>query len=784
MSRPPALELTGHRASRGPGAPAPPAPRGGATRGGASRGRASRRFHHLRPSPAEVALLLVTLAAAVGLERLFQGLEAAPALLGTAVAAHALALAGRRWSLGPAAVAGLAVAGLGLALAWLVVPATTLWGLPTPSTARTLAGHLGDAWERFGEVRAPAGLTPGFLGGVVAGTWVAAWSADTFAFRLQARFEALAPSFTMVMFTTVLAAGGWRVPAAAAYLASVVAFATLTEVERRRRRPRWLAGHAGPGTRRLAARGLALGGVAVVLAVVVGPHLPGTGAGGLLDERDGRRDDAARVTVSPLVDIRSRLVDQSDTELFTVTADEASYWRLTSLEAFDGTIWSASGRYRETDGELPTDATAGPADRLVTQRFTIGPLATIWLPSAFRPVAVSGPDGVRFDPDSASLLSPADTAEGLSYEVTAAITTVSGLGPGPPGGPTLGDEARARYTALPDGVTPVLDAVAREVVGTAADPFTQALALQEWFRSSFTYDLRVPPGHSTDAIEAFLASRRGYCEQFSGTFAAMARSLGIPARVAVGFVAGDDLGGGRYRVAGRDAHAWPEVFLAGWGWVAFEPTPGRPVPGVPDHTGVGEQPAATGQPEPAPAPTPTTAPGAAGADPGAPSGSAPDTGGESPAAGGGATGRAPLLVVALLVAGTAVAVYAGALAGARHLLWRRRRARATGPAEAVLVAWQEAEEALAAGGRRRRGAETRLEFATRQGDGGAGAALGRLASLGTAAGFAVRPLGEEEVAAAWATSAEVRRAARHELGRRARLRLALDPRNWPGRAGG
>ena len=112
----------------------------------------------------------------------------------------------------------------------------------------------------------------------------------------------------------------------------------------------------------------------------------------------------------------------------------------------------------------------------------------------------------------------------------------------------------------------------------------QSQALQDSFRDgSFTYSLAVQPGQSTSAIEAFLFENRvGYCEQFAGAFAAMARAVGLPARVAVGFTPGqpDPLTPGRYVVRGENAHAWPEVYLAGIGWVGFEPTPGEVWPGV------------------------------------------------------------------------------------------------------------------------------------------------------------------------------------------------------------
>ena len=80
--------------------------------------------------------------------------------------------------------------------------------------------------------------------------------------------------------------------------------------------------------------------------------------------------------------------------------------------------------------------------------------------------------------------------------------------------------------------------------------------------------------------------RKGYCEQFAGTFAAFARSLGLPARVAVGFTQGTLGPDGLYHVEGKHAHAWPEVYFSGIGWVPFEPTPTRGAPGDEIFTGV------------------------------------------------------------------------------------------------------------------------------------------------------------------------------------------------------
>ncbi len=112
-------------------------------------------------------------------------------------------------------------------------------------------------------------------------------------------------------------------------------------------------------------------------------------------------------------------------------------------------------------------------------------------------------------------------------------------------------------------------------------------------------------------------ARRGYCEQFAGTYAAFARSIGLPARVAVGFTPGE-LTDGVYVVRGQHAHAWPEVWFEGIGWVPFEPTPGRGAPGAQSYTFVEPQQSTEGD---SPSSSATTAvPGGASASTSLPSG--------------------------------------------------------------------------------------------------------------------------------------------------------------------
>jgi transglutaminase-like putative cysteine protease len=719
----------------------------------------------------ELALVAVSAAAVLSLARLFSNSSFIPPVLMAVFASHALAWACRRRGLGVIRSGLLSCAGLVLALVWLVESHTTTLGVPTTATWHAIVDDLQHAWRQFGEVKAPTPPLPGFMLASVASAWVMAAAADLFAFRMRARFEAMAPAFTLFVFGSILGAARLRLPATALYLAAVLAFVLWSEAARRSGTGAWFAGRARDGDAALLRQGAAMGLAAVVLALVLGPHVPGASSSGLVSWRDGGEGKSrSRVTVSPLVDIRGRLVDQRDVELFRVRSEAPSYWRLTSLDRFDGAIWSSLGTYQSTQGPLPGAVPGPDTVRSVRQEYTIGPLGTIWLPAAFRPQRVRGIEGARYDRDSSSLLAEADTADNLQYEVVSSLPQLTreqlvGASDAIPG------EISRRYLSLPEAFPARVAAEAQRRTAGAVTPYDKARALQDWFRTDFTYDLAVDPGHDVDAMVNFLTVKRGYCEQFAGTFAAMARFLGLPARVAVGFVPGTVQADGGYLVAGRDAHAWPEVYLAGFGWVGFEPTPGRSAPGAEAYTGV--SPATSDLPV---SPTPTTAPGTTVVDPeiAEPEGeTSPEL--ETTAGEGGGVGGMTLLLIGGLVT---LAVLAAAVPLARGWLVRRRRAAASTASERVLVAWQEAEDALTLAGHPRRVSETAVEFAVRAGPvaGPAEPELASLAGATTIAGFSPEGVPPDVVTAARASAEAVEEALRNQAGMPRRLRWALDPR--------
>jgi transglutaminase-like putative cysteine protease len=138
--------------------------------------------------------------------------------------------------------------------------------------------------------------------------------------------------------------------------------------------------------------------------------------------------------------------------------------------------------------------------------------------------------------------------------------------------------------------------LAANIVAPATNPYDQAKLLEAYLRT-LTYDLNVPPvAEDRDLVDAFLFDiQRGYCDYFASAFVVMARSVGLPARLAVGYASGREVAPGQWVVTEADAHSWPEVYFEGVGWIPFEPTPAQPPSSRPVAVPSGEV-AVTGPP--------------------------------------------------------------------------------------------------------------------------------------------------------------------------------------------
>ncbi len=526
---------------------------------------------------------LVVLAGTAGASfgRLFQGGGTGWRLAVAGAAAAALASVLERRNL----LLSLAVgaAGLVVALGVLVFPGDTILGLPTPATFRALSRALGDVTRDAATQFTPADPLPSLVSASAIAMWCAAYAAHALAVRAGSAILAALPPAGLVAFAGMLTPGGPRRLQVALLVVSTLALLFGAGLGRLRT---WGPVLSSPGRRTPAsaltrdARRLTF--AALVAALLVPGVLPGLGAEGLLRLNEGF---GTRVTIDPIVDIRPSLRRNPPIELFTVRARRPSYWRLLTLDRFNGTQWTAPGIAATPDERAPIPPNPlptrfGVAALELVQDFQISGLQSIYLPVAHYPLGVDVPlAGAGFSEEHDTVIVP-ETPSGLTYRASSDVSL-----PTVPDADALTykdfeEAARAHpaYSGLPQDVPFRVAQLTREIVAGEDSPFREIVAIQDHLRG-FTYDLSVPGGHQGNAILHFLErSRRGYCEQFAAAMAIMVRSLGYPARVAVGFTQGTLGTDRRYHVTSREAHAWPEVFIPGGGWVAFEPTPTRSNP--------------------------------------------------------------------------------------------------------------------------------------------------------------------------------------------------------------
>jgi hypothetical protein len=194
-------------------------------------------------------------------------------------------------------------------------------------------------------------------------------------------------------------------------------------------------------------------------------------------------------------------------------------------------------------------------------------------------VAIANAVNVQIEPGIGVVQPFANPAE-LTYDAIARVP----LALGPTASPTiaaLDTSAPAAdlepYLALPSSIPADVVTLAHQLVAHARGPAAQATALVRYFTQDkrFHYTLSPPAISGTDALSSFLfTTRAGFCQQFAGAYAVLARIDGLPTRLAVGFTTGSTTRRDVYRVTGADAHSWPQVYLGpGAGWVSFEPTP-------------------------------------------------------------------------------------------------------------------------------------------------------------------------------------------------------------------
>lgn len=302
----------------------------------------------------------------------------------------------------------------------------------------------------------------------------------------------------------------------------------------------------------------------------------------------GRGANSSTTVINPFVQIQSQLHSQTTTDLLTVRTSQPTYLRLTALENFghDGftlRALSAGSDAKVSRGMPAPDTGSGKITiRPVRERVTATDhLGERFLPVPQSTISVQAPgDWLLAEPTATIFSTHTDTAS-KTWTVTAAVPDPSVAALQATGTPR---QAAAHYGSelavdlqVPRGLPSVVHETAVTWANSAhaTTVYEIAGALQAHFNdpAEFRYDLNAQIRGGLGGFAQFLHDRAGYCEQFASTMVAMLRTMGIPARVAIGFTAGTGQGDGTYVITNENAHAWPEVWFPSAGWIRFEPTP-------------------------------------------------------------------------------------------------------------------------------------------------------------------------------------------------------------------
>jgi len=612
-----------------------------------------------------------------------------------------------------------ALAGLFLYLNVLFAgPQSFHWLIPTWASAGHLTLMVGLANSETVRYAPPVPGTNEIALLAAAGIGITAAITDLLAVRL--RRPALAGLPLLVLFCvplTTISNPGW-VGEVVVFSLGIGGYLALLSAEGRERVRLWgrvvqtwpgQREPGGPDTRQLTAAGRRVGFATVVLALCVPLILPGLrhshrlfpGAGGV-----GGNGYVGSLSLPNPLDQMNELLREPRAEAVLAyhTNDSATppYLQVYVLGRLSTSAWTLAPPSDDTvvgDGRLPAVPGLARATPALTVRETITLDSTLsggsnvlsYLPLPYAPRSVAVPGDWRVERNTLSIFTTTTALAGLRYTVTSSDVEPSPqqlrLAPAPPA-------AERGYLTVPQPFERLLP-LARRVTAGQGTAYGRAVALQQWFTKAgnFTYALTPSLPPDAGALISFVTkTRRGYCQQFAFAMAVMARLLGIPSRVVVGYTQGVYQGNGVWEVRTSDAHAWPELYFAGAGWLRFEPTPtGAPGQATASAPAYSFPPAgSTG-----PAPQPTSSTLAPGTQPSAlPTGKPPPKLRVISGSGGGQSRPASAPVSAALVVLAVLGVAALTPFAVRFFTRRRRWFRAADDAGRAHAAWLEFRDDL------------------------------------------------------------------------------------------
>jgi len=286
----------------------------------------------------------------------------------------------------------------------------------------------------------------------------------------------------------------------------------------------------------------------------------------------------------------------------TAPSDKRYYWRGVVFDRYTGGGWiNTDDDSVQLDGWQQPKLVAFEAREEVTQTVTVLLPADTLIFAAPQPhrvsVATRADANIMVDGVEVSqLISYRSLMKGSFYSVVSSLS-IADENSLRLSGTDYPAWARERYLQLPDSLPQSVRAQAESIAGNLVTAYDKATAIEVWLRANVTYDDQTPaPPQDEDGVAYVLRVRRGYCDYYASAMVMMLRSLGVPARLAVGYAQGTyDPINRVFLVKERDAHSWVEVFFPKYGWVEFEPTASQPL--IPRPLPI---PQGTATPEPAP----------------------------------------------------------------------------------------------------------------------------------------------------------------------------------------
>jgi transglutaminase-like putative cysteine protease len=358
---------------------------------------------------------------------------------------------------------------------------------------------------------------------------------------------------------------------------------------------------------------------ALLVAVVVAPAAVGGNGWGAIPRFNAPSSLETSTRLDLALDLRKSLTVNSAQVVFSYVSSgqHPPTLRLYTLRDFDGVTWTrekddATDLVPAGSGVLwPQEVTGWDDLDHVILSIDLVNSAERNLPLPTFPRSVDVPQNWQYSPSRDEVITAKGSSKGLQYSVVTALDyfTEDSLKASQSAIDAGTDSVSASYTEIPTSVDiGRITNLARDITEDAGTQFDEAVALQNYLRNSdnFTYDTSVEPVRSGDAVSQFLDSKHGYCVHFATTMVMLARSLGIPARLGLGYLGGQLSDDDVWQVLGGDAHTWPELYFPGQGWVRFEPTPAVQTGVAPSYTlensGTGNAPI------PSNVPIPTTVP--------------------------------------------------------------------------------------------------------------------------------------------------------------------------------